>query len=180
MMNTSVALAPKNSFLLLWCRFGEDFMTFSKHLIFVLSVLLAIVSQFSLVVAGEIPGYVGQQSFRLQDDPQLNDMTRRTDDLKVEVARIDQGAQQIAQQAQSVERDRDNQLGRMDAVQKDIDNAKANKVALQAKLIELNKAPDVNKDQITQAQNEINGADQIILDLSKRYGQLKSNLDQST
>ncbi|MBC7537692.1 MAG: hypothetical protein H7281_02635 [Bacteriovorax sp.] len=151
-------------------------MKFSKQLIFVLTFMLALLSQFSLVIAGEIPGYVGQQSFRLQDDPQLNDLSRRADDAKVEVARVDQIKAQLADQIRGLTQQRDSIIGHMNDLQQRIDGAKATKISLQAKLAELNKTPEVNKDQITDIQNKIVEQDNLVADLSRQFGASKLDL----
>jgi hypothetical protein len=151
-------------------------MKFSKKLLFVLSFLLALFSQFSKALAGEIPGYIGQQSFRLQDDPQLSDLTRRAEDAKVEVARLDQIKALLADQIRGLTGQRDNIIGHMNDLQQRIDGAKATKSSLQAKLAELNKTPEVNKDQITDIQNKITEQDNSIADLSRQYGASKLDL----
>ncbi|MDD4976606.1 MAG: hypothetical protein PHY93_19780 [Bacteriovorax sp.] len=151
-------------------------MKFSKQLFFVLSFLLALLSQFSLAIAGEIPGYIGQQSFRLQDDSQLSDLTRRAEDAKIEVARLDQIKEQLADQVRSLTGQRDNLIGHMNDLQQRIDGAKATKTSLQAQLAELNKAPEVNKDQILDIQNKMTVQDNSIADLSRQYGASKLDL----
>ncbi|MDO9181142.1 MAG: hypothetical protein Q7U04_01975, partial [Bacteriovorax sp.] len=151
-------------------------MQFSKHMFFVLSFLLAIFSQFSLVIAGEIPGYVGQQNFRLEDDSQLRDFSRRAQDAKVEVARVDQIRAQLGNQARSLTQQRDNILAHMSDLQQRIDGTKNEKISLLSKLAELNKAPEINKDQITNIQNKINEQDALAADLSRQYGASKIDL----
>lgn len=147
-----------------------------KQLTVVLIVVLALISQMTLVLAGEIPGYIGQQTFRLQDDPQLMDLTRRTEDLKVEVARIDQSKSQYEDQIEVMERQRNEQVERMNALQRDIDGARATKVSLEAKLVELKKNPEVNAEAITALQVQITASEQSILEKSKQYGALKMEL----
>lgn len=151
-------------------------MKFTKFLMLAVAMIAALVGQMSLVIAGEIPGYIGQQSFRLTDDPQLYDLTRRAEDAKVEVARIDQTRAQIADQVNNLTRDRDAILGRMSDFQKAIDASKANKTALQAKLDELNKTPEVNKDQISQIKAQMDAEDAKVVDLSKQLGAAKLEL----
>lgn len=139
-------------------------------------ILLAVVSQFTLAIAGEIPGYIGQQTFRLQDDPQLINLTRRTEDLKVEVSRIDQTKDQMEDQLRVIERQRNEHAEKMNALQRDIDGTRATKTSLEAKLAELKKTPEVNADQITALQAQIAAADQSILEKSKQYGAMKMEL----
>ena len=148
-------------------------MKFSKHFLFVLAVLAALVSQFSLAISGEIPGYIGQQSFRLSDDPQFNDLSRRAEEAKVDVARVDQAREQINSALRNQIQQRDAISARMYDLQKNIDGAKATKVALQTKLDELNKTPEVNKDQITILKTQMDAEDQQIAELSKQYGATK-------
>lgn len=151
-------------------------MKFSIYKISVLLFLLAIIAALSLVVAGEIPGYIGQQSFRLQDDRELNDLTRRSEELKVEVVRIDQSKAQFEDQIRVIERQRNEQVERMNALQREIDGTKATKASLLAKLAELNQAPEINKDQIAALQNQIASMEQTIVEKSKQYGALKMEL----
>lgn len=176
MASNGVSLAPKIAFVFYLVTIWERDMLYSKKLMFVFVFIFAMISQFSLAIAGEIPGYIGQQSFRLQDDRELNDLTRRTEELKVELARIDQSRDQVAGQVQAMERQKNEHVERMSALQKDIDATKATKVTLEAKLAELNKTPEVNKDQISAVVAQIAAADQAILDKSKQYGALKIEL----
>ena len=59
-------------------------------------LILAVATGF--VQASEISGYIGSQSFRLNDDPDLNSVLRRAEDAKVDVVRADQVRSQIADQ----------------------------------------------------------------------------------
>lgn len=176
MASIGVSLAPKIVFVFYLVTIWERYMKCSKKLMFVFVFIFAMVSQFSLAIAGEIPGYIGQQSFRLQDDRELSDLTRRTEDLKVELARIDQSRDQFEGQVRAMEQQKNQHIERMNALQKDIDGTKATKIALEAKLAELNKTPEVNKDQITAVTAQIAAADQSIAEKSKQYGALKIEL----
>ena len=151
-------------------------MKLTKILLLAMALIAALVSQFSLAIAGEIPGYIGQQSFRLTDDPQLSDLTRRAEDAKVEVARIDQTRAQIQDQVNRMARDRDAAVSHMNDLQRAIDGAKATKASLQAKLDELNKDPATNKDQISQIQAQMSAQDQQVAQLSQQYGASKIEL----
>ncbi|MGZ3857127.1 MAG: hypothetical protein ACXVKO_12790, partial [Bacteriovorax sp.] len=144
--------------------------------IFAISIIAALGSPFRWAFAGEVPGYIGQQSFRLTDDRELNDLTRRAEDAKVEVARIDQTRAQIADQVNHLAHDREEIVERMNDLQRAIDGSKATKSTLQAKLDELNKAPEANKDQIAQIKAEMDGEDQKTADLSRQYGASKLEL----
>lgn len=151
-------------------------MKFSKQFLTVFLFILALISQFSLVVAGEIPGYIGQQSFRLQDDRELIELTRRTEELKVEVVRIDQSKAQFEDQIRVIERQKNEHVERMNALLKDIDGVKATKISLEAKLTELKKEPVVNADQITALSAQIASSEQLLIEKSKQYGALKLEL----
>lgn len=147
-----------------------------RCLMMALALISALVSQMSLVIAGEIPGYIGQQSFRLTDDAQLFDLTRRAENAKVEVARIDSTRAQIADQVNRLAHDRDAVMARMSDLQRAIEGSKATKVSLQAKLDELNKTPEANKDQISQIKTQMDAEDQRVADLSKQLGASKLEL----
>lgn len=151
-------------------------MKFSKHVFFVFSLLLAFLSQFTLAVAGEIPGYVGQQSFRLDDDSELRDLTRKAEDAKSEVARLDRISDQIEGQVKSLVEQRDSLINRMNELQRRIDGAKTLKASLQASLEELNKNPEVNKEEINDVQNKIHDQEGLMADLSRQYGASKLEL----
>lgn len=151
-------------------------MKLTKHLMFALAFIIALVSQMSLVIAGEIPGYIGQQSFRLTDDPQLYDLSRRAEAAKVEVARVDQIRSQMADQVNRLARDRDEIVARMNGIAKAIETSKATKTALQAKLDELNKTPETNKDQISQIKAQMDAEDAKVAELSKQLGASKLEL----
>ncbi len=147
-------------------------MNFSRHLFLTLSLAVALGS----AIAQEIPGYVGIQSFRLIDDPQLRDLERQTDDAKVNVARIDQVRAQLSDQVESLLGQRDNVVAHMNDLERKINEAKSLKASLQSKLDELNKTPEANADQITQIKNQLNSQDQLIADLSRQYGASKLDL----
>jgi flagellar biosynthesis chaperone FliJ len=141
-----------------------------------LLLILAMISQISLAVAGEIPGYIGQQSFRLSDDRDLSDLTRRAEDAKVEVARVDQTRAQIAEQVAGLVRERDNRLAHMNDLQRSIDASKGTIQNLSATLAELSKNADANKDQIAQINAQIATENQKVADLSREYGANKLEL----
>ena len=151
-------------------------MKFSKQLIFVLAFILAALSQFSLAIAGDIPGYIGQQSFNLTDDSQLNDLSRRAEQAKIDLARADQNKSQYEDQIRSLTQQRDALIARMSDLQRQAEVAKATQASLQAKLDQLNQQPEANKDQITQIQNEIQTQIQSVQDLSRQAGQAKLDL----
>lgn len=153
-------------------------MKLTKILLLAIAMIAALVGQMSLVIAGEIPGYIGQQSFRLTDDPQLHDLTRRSEDAKVEVARIDQTRAQIADQVNRLARDRDQIVARMNGLQGAIQESKQTKAQLQAKIDELNKTPEANKDQITQIKAQMDAEDAKVVELSKQLGASKLELGQ--
>lgn len=141
-----------------------------------MSTISALVLIMSNALSIEIPGYIGQQSFRLQDDRELHDLTRRTEDLKVEVARVDQSRVQLEDQIRVIERQRNDILDKMNNLQKEIEGDKTTKSSLEAKLAELNKAPEVNKDQITALMTQIKASEQLIAEKSKQAGALKLEL----
>lgn len=149
-------------------------MKFSKQMF--LALLLSFISFVSLTIAGEIPGYIGQQSFRLLDDPQLSDLTRRADGAKIELARLDQIKAQLGDQARSLTVQRDRLVNQMSDLQRKIDAAKATKAGLEAKLAELNKAPEANKDQITDTQNKIKEQENLVVEFTRSYGASKLEL----
>lgn len=138
--------------------------------------LFATIVPLSLVVANEIPGYIGQQSFRLQDDRELSDLTRHAENLKIELARIDQSKAQFEDQIHRLERERNNHLETMNALQKEIEATKSTKASLEVKLAELNKTPEANADQITAIVAQITAAGQAIAEKNKQYGVLKLEL----
>jgi len=177
-----------------WCRSGPKYYfffvfgdlvgkrgpmklkSFTSIFLFAATLLAAFLGQMSLVVAGEIPGYIGAQSFRLSDDPQLYDLSRRAEGAKVELARIDQVRAQIADQVNALSRERDQILGRMNDLQRAIESSKQTKAGLLAKFDELNKDPEANKDQIAEIKAQMSAEDSKGVELSKQLGANKLEL----
>jgi hypothetical protein len=130
----------------------------------------------SVLKASEIPGYIGQQHFRLQDDRELSQLIRVTEDLKMEVARIDQSRSQFEGQLRILENERNNRLQSMNEIQHQIDSLKSNLRTIEASLAELNKSPEANKVQIQAMLAQKNEASQSIQDKGREYGVLKLDL----
>jgi sulfur carrier protein ThiS len=150
---------------------------FLKKKLFLLLILgITSLLQIYPVNANEISGYIGQQSFRIEDDPGLYDLSRAIEDLKIELARIDQSKSQFEDLVRVLEQQRNNQLDKMNALQNEINGSKATITSLQTKLEELKKDPEVNKDQIVIVSNNISATAKSIDDKLKQYGQLKIDL----
>jgi predicted nucleic acid-binding Zn-ribbon protein len=160
-------LALKIVFLFFGVVLEGIYMGALSRLFFTLAVAIGAVQ------AAEIPNYIGEQSFRLSDDADLMNAQRRADSAKVEVANSEMALGQIAQQVKSLEDQQRSIQTRMDALSKDIESAKANKAVLAAKLVELQKTPDVNAAAITQTQADIAALDTQIVEKSKQAGALK-------
>jgi len=148
-------------------------MKFLNRFFLLLSLALASLFQNIQAIASEIPGYIGSQSFRLSDDAELNNLGRRAEDAKVELARADQGREQIANQAAVLERDLNEIKRKMEVLQNEVQVFQGQKKQLTAKLDELKKDPTTNAAAITQTTAEIAAMDQAITDRNKQAGALK-------
>ncbi|MBC7715117.1 MAG: hypothetical protein H7177_17360 [Rhizobacter sp.] len=140
---------------------------------FLTRFFLMIAMAIGTAYAGDIPGYIGEQSFRLTDDQDYNNVMRRADDAKVEVARTEQAAGQLGDQVRTLETQLRSIQDRMNQLMKQADGLKQTKISLTAKLEELKKTPEVNAEAITQTQNEINSLDAQIQATNQQAGQAK-------
>ena len=136
--------------------------------------MLVLHSQISKAFSNDIPGYIGQQSFRLDDDPQLSDLNRRVGDAKNDLERIDQSKSQFEDQIRVLERQKNDQNEKMDSLKREVDAERINKTSLEAKLAELNKTPDVNKDQIAAIMGKIAASDRAIAEKTRQQSALKT------
>jgi hypothetical protein len=123
--------------------------------------------------AGDIPGYIGSQSFRLTDDSDLNNVVRRAEEAKVELVRSEQAQNQIGDQLRILETQLRSLKDRMDSILRDAENEKGVRASLVAKLEELKKTPEVNAEAIANLQKSIEAADASILEKNKQAGSLK-------
>lgn len=151
-------------------------MKFQKGLVLNFLLVTALVSQFNWANAGDVPGYIGNQSFNITDDPQLNNLTRQAENAKYDVARADQMRDQTDGQLRGFLAQRERIFSHMNDLQSGIDATKSSLNSLQAKLSDLNKNPDVNKDQISQTKSQIDEANQRITDLQRQLGATKLDL----
>jgi hypothetical protein len=133
--------------------------------------LLTVLSQLGLAIAGEIPGYIGQQSFRLQDDSGLNEYERRHNELKVEIARIDESRAQFENQIRILERQRNERMDRMAILQREIDATKVLIADLKQQLTVIK-----NEEEIKVIQAKIVAAEQLVDEKSKLAGATKLEL----
>ena len=127
-------------------------------------------------IAADIPGYIGSQSFRLSDDPGLNQLQRSAEDAKIELARVDQGREQIANQVAVLERDVSEIKRKMEVLQSEAQVFQGQKKQLIVKLDELKKDPTTNAAAITTTEAEIAAMDQAITERNKAAGALKLEL----
>ena len=126
-----------------------------------------------VVNAGDIPGYIGNQSFNLNDDQDLNIINRRAEDAKINLVRAEQAQAQIGDQVRILENQLASIKDKMEAISKEVSDLKQAKIPLVAKLEELKKAPEVNAEAITSTQKEIEDIDAKMLERNKVAGALK-------
>ena len=137
---------------------------------------LMIAVSLGVVHAADVPGYIGNQSFRLTDDPELNNVNRRADDAKVDVARAEQAQAQIGDQVRVLEQQQRSLTERMNSLTAEAASLKNVKATLVAKLEELKKTPEVNAEAINAVQKEIESLDAQIVEKNKQAGQAKLEL----
>lgn len=125
------------------------------------------------VSANDIPGYIGNQSFKLQDDQELGNVNRRAEDAKVNVARAEQAQEQIGNQLRILENQQASIKDKMELLAKEVSDMKNAKTSLVTKLDELKKTPEVNAEAITNITKEIADLDAKILERNKIAGALK-------
>ena len=119
-------------------------MTVLNRLFLLLSLVLGSMFQTISAIAADIPGYIGSQSFRLSDDPGLSQLQRSAEDAKIELARVDQGREQIANQVAVLERDVSEIKRKMEVLQSEAQVFQGQKKQLIVKLDELKKDPTTN------------------------------------
>ncbi|MBC7428740.1 MAG: hypothetical protein H7336_09030 [Bacteriovorax sp.] len=134
---------------------------------------LMIAMSIGTVHAGDIPGYIGEQSFRLTDDQDYIFVMRRAEDAKVEVARSEQAQGQLGDQVRTLENQLKSIQDRMAQLMREADGLKQMRISLAAKLEELKKTPDVNAAAITITQNELISLDAQIQSKNQQAGQAK-------
>lgn len=147
-----------------------------KFFLLMLSFSLSFFSESSKLFANEIPGYIGQQSFRLTDDSQFGDLVRRSEEAKIELARVDQARNQLSILVRDLSVQRERIVSHMNDLQNKIDESNRLKKALQDKLSELSKNPEANSQQISETKSQIENLDRSILDLSRQYGASKLDM----
>lgn len=136
-------------------------------------LLLLIAVSTGALSATEIPGYIGNPSFRLSDDHDLSNMIRRTEDAKSDLVRAEQGQAQIADQLKVLENQQRGLQEKMNAIQKEIEAATAGRKALAANLEILKQQPEVNAQAITTTTAEILRLDGVIAEKSRQAGAIK-------
>jgi predicted nucleic acid-binding Zn-ribbon protein len=151
----------------------EICMKFFNRFFLLLSLALASLFQNIQAIAADIPGYIGTQSFRLSDDAELNNLGRRAEDSKIELARAEEGREQIANQAAVLERDLNAIKQKMETLQNEAQVFQGQKKQLIVKLEELKKDPTTNAVSITETTAQIAAMDQAITERNKQAGQLK-------
>lgn len=134
---------------------------------------LMIAVAIGVVQADVVPGYIGNQSFRLTDDPELNNVNRRAEDAKVDVARAEQAQAQIGDQVRVLEQQSKTLTERMNTLTAEAASLKNVKASLVAKLEELKKTPEANAESINALQKEIDSLDAQIQEKNKLAGQAK-------
>lgn len=136
-------------------------------------LFLILATAIGFAHASEISGYIGNQSFSLDDDSELNNLLRRADDAKVEVARADQARGQLADQLRSLERQRDQIKDRMETLLNEAQDARNRRSGVEAALNEMRKNPEANAEAIRSAEATLNDLDVIIADRNRQAGALK-------
>lgn len=137
------------------------------------SFFLLIAVLTGTVQAADIPGYIGNQTFRLSDDPELMNVSRRAEDAKIDLARADQAQAQIGDQVRILENQLKTIQEKMNQLMKEVDALKGQKSTLVALLLELNKAPEINAEAINVTQKEIKIIDTQMLEKNIQAGALK-------
>jgi hypothetical protein len=143
---------------------------------FSLSLLVALSLLVGAVQASEIPGYIGNQSFRLSDDSDLRDLTRRVQEAKSDYALADQARVQLEDQALVLERRVDALKNEMESALNDAQTLKAKKQTLEARLAQLKTDPIANEVQITEVESKIVQVEQSITEKLKLAGATKLEL----
>jgi len=127
-------------------------------------------------IANEIPGYIGSMSFRIEDDRDLFELSRRAGEAKMEMAKMEQSRIQVEGQFNTLLKQSEDIKQNMNKLATEVAELGLVKKSLNEKLVELNKAPEVNKVSIEETTKKIAEIDALILDKNKTYGQLKLEL----
>lgn len=144
-----------------------------QHLLLLLSLALGSLFQTISAIAADIPGYIGIQTFKLHDDPDLSNLNRRADEAKVELARAEEYRAQIDHQADVIQRDINTIKGRMETIAREVEGLQAQKKQSMAVLEELKKNEAANAEAIKTTQNIIDGLQAQIQEKNKQAGAMK-------
>jgi hypothetical protein len=116
---------------------------------FLTSFLLTITLVTATAFAGDIPDYIGVQSFHLSDDSDYNNLIRSAEVAKVEVTRTQQTQDQLGEQVRQLEVKAKSMLDQMAQLISEVNKLKNIRFTLVSKLEELNKDPVVNSEAIS-------------------------------
>lgn len=150
-------------------------MQLINRIILFLSLFTSIFHSF-IAMAGDIQGYIGEQSFNLQDDPELRKLIIRSDEIKQELARAEDMRNQVAGQVKITEAQFNELKSKQESLMKEIDSSIAQKKALQTKLEELKKDEAANAEAIAATTKLIEEINLSIAEKTKRAGALKLEL----
>lgn len=147
-----------------------------KHYLILLTMMMAGVNAY----ADRIPGYVGQQSFKLTDDRDLSNYLYQEDQAKIEFARVDQSRDQLQGQLNVLSKQVTDIRSEMDQLNNQIISDKQSLKTLQDKLVELQKNADANKAEIDTTTLSIERMQTLIKNRTDAYAQLKLQLPPLT
>jgi peptidoglycan hydrolase CwlO-like protein len=136
-----------------------------KYAFFLLSI--------SLNLLADIPGYIGRQSFRLTDDRELSHLLQSVDNAKVDFTRLDSSRNDMRSQIDRLVAELSKLRSEMDELNNQLVQDKLALKELEAKLVELQKNPEVNKTEIDITNASIERFNTLIKNKSTTLGQLK-------
>lgn len=122
---------------------------------------------------GNIPGYIGRPTIRIQDEPEMRDLSRRADEAKNELQRIFDSKNQFEAQIKVLESQNEDAQRQIDSLNREIDQLKQTISNLKIRLDTLKQNPEANKDDIAATEASINSANQQINERSNRIANTK-------
>lgn len=122
---------------------------------------------------GGIPGYIGRPTIRIQDEPEMRDLSRRADEAKNELSRVSDSKNQFEGQIKVLESQISDSQRQIDSLNREIDQLKQSIANLKIRLDTLKQNPEANKDDIASTELNISSANQQINERSNRIANTK-------
>ena len=120
-----------------------------------------------------MPGYIGRPTIRIQDEPEMRDLSRRVEEANNELQRVSDSKGQFENQVKILENQNAESLRQIESLNREIDQLKQTISNLIIRLDTLKQNPEANKDDIAATEANISSANLQINDRSNRIANIK-------